>query len=713
MDLPFISTVQDFSEILGTDAAEENDLCNTVLRYINQVLMEDDLEDKTGMIQDSTLHAAEKSLNELLSQNHHSSPNDHLLHEDTSCSSDDSITHFGNSFSSSYSSTYNSDESSLVGDIHKIESSHVQIPSFDYTFLTNLPSLCPPNCSCDTVDGLVEPLVNVPLQNQCCWEYRGGIEGSKNILPSGDSSDYGFAKNRLTPPKSTEAKVQKIEGDLAESLLTGRKSLHQVKSDLQDGRSKKHFQVFVDGAELQKDEGDLPDSSITGRKCLHRAENDLEDGRSNKHFAVHVDDESVLHEMFDKVLSIYDGTRRELQHSERSKGSNFELAYTRKGATKREAGEMRSLLMQCMQSVAGNDHRTANKLLKQIRLRSTPSGDGSQRLAHYFANSLEARLVGATNSEYKPLSARKLSDADVLTAYKLYISTVPFMETAFFFSAQNIMEVAERASSIHIIHFGIVHGLQWPSLIQSLSTRPGGPPKLRLTGIGLPQAGFRPGARVKETGCRLANYCKKFNVPFEYNGIAQKWETLTVADIRVEKDEVLVVICLNQFMYLPDDTIMEHNPRDAILNFIKRLNPNIFIHGVVNGTYNSPFFISRFREALFHFSALFDMLETDVPRENLVRMVFEREVWGNEILNIIACEGLERIERPETYKQWQTRTVRAGFRQLPLNQEILKKVKAKLKSSYHKDFFVDEVNQWMLEGWKGRILFGLSCWKAA
>ncbi|KAL6967548.1 hypothetical protein U1Q18_033356 [Sarracenia purpurea var. burkii] len=498
MDFPFISTVQDFSESLGTDAAEENDLCNTVLRYINQVLLEDDLEDKTGMIQDSTLHAAEKSLNELLSQNHHSSPNDHLLHEDTSCSSDDGITHFGNSFSSSYSSTYNSAESSLVGDIQKIESSHVQIPSFDYTFLTNLPSLCPPNCSCDTVDGLVEPLVNVPLQNQCCWEYRGGIEGSKNILPSGDSSDYGFAKNRLTPPKSTEAKVQKDEGDLAESLLTGRKSLHQEKSDLQDERSKKRFPVFVDGAELQKDEGDLSDSSITGRKCLHRVENDLEDGRSNKHFAVHVEDESVLHEMFDKVLSIYDGnvesalntfdtylpneTRRESQHSERSKGSNFELAYTRKGATKREAVEMRSLLMQCMQSVAGNDHRTANKLLKQIRLRSTPSGDGSQRLAHYFANSLEARLVGATNSEYKPLSARQMSDADVLTAYKLYLSTFPFMETAYFFSAQNIMEAAERATSIHIIHFGIVHGLQWPPLIQSLSTRPGGPPKLRITG---------------------------------------------------------------------------------------------------------------------------------------------------------------------------------------------------------------------------------------
>ncbi|KAK3006892.1 hypothetical protein RJ639_009581 [Escallonia herrerae] len=40
-------------------------------------------------------------------------------------------------------------------------------------------------------------------------------------------------------------------------------------------------------------------------------------------------------------------------------------------------------------------------------------------------------------------------------------------------------------------------------------------------------------------------------------------------------------------------------------------------------------------------------------------------------MNVIACEGAERIERPETYKQWQVRNLRAGFRQLPLNDEIL------------------------------------------
>ncbi|KAF7150768.1 hypothetical protein RHSIM_Rhsim02G0098900 [Rhododendron simsii] len=127
-------------------------------------------------------------------------------------------------------------------------------------------------------------------------------------------------------------------------------------------------------------------------------------------------------------------------------------------------------------------------------------------------------------------------------------------------------------------------------------------------------------------------------------------------------------------MYLLDDTFMEHSPRDAVLSLFRRINPDMFIHSIVNVAYNSQFLVSRLREALFHYSALFDMFEANVPRENEERMLFEREILRNEILGIIACEGLERVRRPETYKQWQIRTQRARFRQLLLSQGIMKTV---------------------------------------
>ena len=71
----------------------------------------------------------------------------------------------------------------------------------------------------------------------------------------------------------------------------------------------------------------------------------------------------------------------------------------------------------------------------------------------------------------------------------------------------------------------------------------------------------------------------------------------------------------------------------------------------------------------------------------------------------------ERIERLETYKQWQIRNLRAGFRQLPLDREIFNMAKEKIKSCYHKDYMVDEDGQWLVQGWKGRIIFAISSWK--
>ena len=59
---------------------------------------------------------------------------------------------------------------------------------------------------------------------------------------------------------------------------------------------------------------------------------------------------------------------------------------------------------------------------------------------------------------------------------------------------------------------------------------------------------------------------------------------------------------------------------------------------ITNGAYNAPFFVTRFREALFHFSAMFDVLETIVPHRDHERMVIEKEIFGREALNVVACQ---------------------------------------------------------------------------
>ncbi|KAK0604818.1 hypothetical protein LWI29_019748 [Acer saccharum] len=460
-------------------------------------------------------------------------------------------------------------------------------------------------------------------------------------------------------------------------------------------------------------------SSVSRGRKNHQREDSyyLEEGRSNKHSAISLSDQPEESDMFDEVLlckseddepelsSSQSGSNRKLKSSNGGKSS------TKKRGKKRDLVDLWSLLTQCAQAVASGDQRSANEVLKQIRQHSSAFGDGTQRLAHYFSNGLEARLVGTQTPTYRHISSRA-SAVDTLKAYKVTVNACPFHFFSFYMSNQMILKVAEKATKLHIIDFGICYGFQWPCFIQRLSQRPNGPPMLRITGVELPQPGFRPAERVEETGRRLRGYCERFNVPFEYHAIAQKWETIKLEDFKIDRDEVIVVNCMNRMKSLPDDTVLaSDSPRDAVLNLIKRIHPDVFIHGIVNGTHSAPFFLTRFREALFYFSAFFDMYEATVPREDEGRLLFEREIFGNDAINAIACEGTERVERPETYKQWRVRNLRAGFRQLPLDQEVLKKAKNKVKALYHQDFVVDEDGHYMLQGWKGKILQALSFWK--
>lgn len=375
-----------------------------------------------------------------------------------------------------------------------------------------------------------------------------------------------------------------------------------------------------------------------------------------------------------------------------------------------EKVDLTELLIRCAQKVASFDTTIAVQILGTIRKHSSPYGSSSERMAHYFANAIEARLSGIGTEVYRSFSSTRISAAQTLKSYKTYITACPFHRMSNIFANKSIFQQAIGRDKVHIIDFGILYGFQWPCIIQGFSLRPGGPPKLRITGIDLPQPGLRPAERVEETGYRLAEYCKRFNVPFKYNAIAKNFEDVGLQDLEINPDEMLVVNSIYRMRNVLDETVVENRPRDVVLNFIRELNPALFVHGVLNGNYNATYFLTRFREAVFHFTKLFDMFEATADREDNDRKLFEQEVFGRDIVNAVACEGRSRVERPETYKKWESRNAKAGFVQMPLDSKLVDEVITKVVNKYHKDFVVHEDHKWMLQGWKGRVLYALSLW---
>ncbi|XP_026400907.1 scarecrow-like protein 9 [Papaver somniferum] len=662
----------DTSSSSNVSQEEEFDFSDVVLNYINQILMEENNEENNLIFQKDylALQSAEKPFYDILGEKY-----------PTDCSPevqiDENFTH--NNSSQSAVETSWIDELGVYATLLNAES----VPS-DYTFQAEAqtPQLSynPSNSLNSIVEGQVESgvgKIDVRSEAEPVWHSRKGVQEANKFLPG----DNNLKRNGF------------VYGE----------------------KEKEASEAADDVVPLDKDVQQISAYMSRGKKNVHREGIDLE-GKSNKQLA------AVQTAMFDMVL-ICDGEKGEKADSVLRESLNIETRKNlhqnggRRSHGKKQTGkkdlvvDLQTLLIHSAQAVAAGDSRTASELLKQLRQHSSPYGDCSQRVAHYFADGLEARLAGSGSQICSTLPRKTASAADFLKAYQLFMVALPFLKISNFFANQTIGYLAENATTLHIIDFGILYGFQWPCLIQRLSKRKGGPPKLRITGIGLPEPGFRPAERVEETGRRLRDYAEGLNVPFEYHGIAQKWETIQLEDLKINKDELLVANCMYQGKNLLDESVILDSPRDAVLNLIRKMNPNVFVHGILNGTYNSPFFVPRFRDALFHFYSMFDVLDTIVPRDNPERIFIERNFLAKEVLNIIACEGSERVERPETCKKWQLRNTKAGFMQLPLNTHIIKKAKKQATSDYHKDFVVDEDGRWLLLGWKGRILFAVSSWK--
>ncbi|KAJ3676410.1 hypothetical protein LUZ60_003822 [Juncus effusus] len=452
--------------------------------------------------------------------------------------------------------------------------------------------------------------------------------------------------------------------------------------------------------------------------------NDGHEERASKQIAM-FSNELIRNEKYEKVLH-FQGQEyieevialRKLMINESEdkpkeiKGSKDSNTMVKKQTKKGLTGDLRPLLILCSQAVSINDQNTSNELIKKIRLHSSPMGDWSERLAHYFVNGLEARLAGTGSEIYCKHFSSQANTIQVLMAYRGLFAFCPYDRVALYFNNQAILNVSKNASKVHIIEFCIQFGFNWLSLFECFSKQESTPPKIKITGVDNPLPGFRPAQRMEETGRRLADYAKSFNIPFEYNGIVSKLEDFNIDDLNIRNDEV-VVIFLPPSQKLGDETISmdTDSPRDKFLKTIRKIKPNILIHGVENSSYSTPFFATRFKEALFHYSSLFDMLDANMPRDNEERFLLESKLLGPSAINAIACEGSGRVERPETYRQWQARNTRAGFRQLPVDREVLKKMKKLVRKIYHKEFVLDENNNWVVLGWKGRIIFALSTWK--
>lgn len=99
----------------------------------------------------------------------------------------------------------------------------------------------------------------------------------------------------------------------------------------------------------------------------------------------------------------------------------------------------------------------------------------------------------------------------------------------------------------------------------------------------------------------------------------------------------------------------------SFLNALWGLSADVMVVAEQDSNRNGSTPMERLLESLYYYVALFDCVESTLPRTSVERLKLEKSLLSEEIKNIIACEGTERKDRHEKLENWIQRLVMAMY----------------------------------------------------
>ncbi|GKD20819.1 scarecrow-like protein 18 [Tanacetum coccineum] len=243
---------------------------------------------------------------------------------------------------------------------------------------------------------------------------------------------------------------------------------------------------------------------------------------------------------------------------------------------------MRQLVLTCAQLISRSDLAAAHRLIAVLSANSSAYGDSTDRLVHCFTKALNRRLIATSAPSTKGID-----------------------QTNHHHHHQSLMRPPQEPQNIHILDFDIMHGVQWPPLMQAIADRfP--PPTLRITGTG------NNLNILRRTGDRLSKFAHSLGLRFRFY-------PLLLANTNNVENVDHIIDRLSDVIILPNETLA--------------VNCVLYLHRMLKN-----------RDKL---SAVFESLEATLPPNSRERIEVEQVWFGREIVDIVAEEGDNRKERHE------------------------------------------------------------------
>ncbi|XP_072986075.1 scarecrow-like protein 8 [Typha latifolia] len=365
----------------------------------------------------------------------------------------------------------------------------------------------------------------------------------------------------------------------------------------------------------------------------------------------------------------------------------------------------RQLLLDTAAAIGDGILEAAQANLTLLKRAADPRGDPEQRLTAIMVAALNYCL---DQPPTRKLIAADLYSADHRAATCLLHEISPCFKLALLAANFSILEAARDHTKLHVIDFDLGGGAQLAALIHALADRH--VPSLKITAVADPTSSFIINS-FNSVGERLKILADRVGVSLRFSMVSRKEVKLDRASLGCEPDEALAVNLPFVLSRVADESVSPANPRDELLRRVRSLSPHVVALVEQDMNVNTSPFSLRFAEACGHYGSIMDSLAAIAGRVSSERIRIETALaW--KAVNVVACEGADRVERCEVFGKWRARMGMAGLRPVPLGSAVVDPVRVRLDSIRpNPGFMAKEENGGLGFGYMGRILTYVSAWR--
>lgn len=378
--------------------------------------------------------------------------------------------------------------------------------------------------------------------------------------------------------------------------------------------------------------------------------------------------------------------------------------------------DLKQMLIACAHAMDDGAKEDVQGLMEVLQTKVSVTGDPIQRLGAYMLEGLRARQLSSGSVIYKKLRCYEPSSKELMSYMSILYEICPYYKFAYTSANVVIKEAMQNERQIHVIDFLIAQGSQWIQLIEDLAKRPGGPPRVRVTGVDDGDSSYARGGGLHLVGERLAKFAASHGVPFEFHAAAISGSDVEWGNLRVEPGEALAVNFPYMLHHMPDESVSTTNHRDRLIRLVKRLSPKVVTLLEQESNTNTSSFSKRFEEALDYYTAMFESIDAKLPRnmelgrEDRRRISAEENCVARDMVNIVACEDTDRVERHEPLDKWRFRLGSAGFTACPVSYSVVEAVQEVLRE-FSECYRLGEREGALVLGWKNRPMVTCSAWR--